>query len=148
MATTLSWLRRDADTKCEQAWINSFRSPKVQGHNYLALQSLKGADVIPSAVKGGPWISQFGESPQLMASAVLCITNHAPIGAYYGRFNIPESTACPCGASRMTRWHILAACCLYACKTMPSTLHGLAAFLKDNPGAFSYTKTQPRAGEG
>ncbi|PPR07945.1 hypothetical protein CVT24_002503, partial [Panaeolus cyanescens] len=58
MATTLSWLRREADTKCEQAWINSFRLPKVQGHNYLALQSHKRADVTPSAVKGGPWITR------------------------------------------------------------------------------------------
>ncbi|PPR07947.1 hypothetical protein CVT24_002484 [Panaeolus cyanescens] len=148
MATTLSWLRREVDTKCKQAWINSFRSPKVQGHNYLALQSLKRADVTPSAVKGGPWITRFGESPQLMARAVRCITNHAPIGAYYERFNIPEPTACPCGASRMTRWHILAACRLHARKSMPSTLHGMLAFLKDNPGAFSYTQTRPRAREG
>ena len=146
--TTLSWLRCEADARCEGAWTRQFMAPQVRGHHFLVLKSLKDIEITPTAAKSGQWIPRIDESPTLTARAVHCITNHAPMGSYYARFKPLEPTACPCGSPRMDRLHILARCRLFKGKSVPSTLVGLVRFLKDNPAVFSFTRPRNRAGYG
>ena len=64
---------------------------------------------------------------------------HAPIGEYYSRFNIDESTDCRCGEFQ-TRDHLLHQCdlCILPITGRIQYLPGLAAFLEENPWALSF----------
>ena len=81
------------------------------------------------------------------------ILNHAPMGEYYHRFNIPghETHECECGCPMQTQHHILIQCgVLDNLDRTPHFLHEFIGFLVDNPKAFAFgfQYTHPREGDG
>ena len=72
--------------------------------------------------------------------------NHAPIGAYYERFNIDEPKACLCGAALETRSHVLDHCPRFKRKGPVKRIHALCIFLEKNPLAFAFKPSQEGIG--
>ncbi|KAF9258716.1 hypothetical protein L218DRAFT_1004637 [Marasmius fiardii PR-910] len=154
--TSLDYLRKQATSSCQDAWVSRFQHSSYRGSQFLEMKGLKGKSLQPSYIKGGTWLSKLGDSNTLVARAVRCITNHAPVGEYYRRFNIPNtSRLCTCWSAEnsqsavvQTRTHVLHHC--------PDVKHfknidyvvGLAQFLKKNPQVFSFGDPAPRAGDG
>ena len=99
-----------------------------------------------------------------MARVVRCILNHAPIGEYYRKFNIPDTLSeCACGVDPQTRHHVFVDCPCYGkvngqlvdaldidetFRHDPETLNELIEFLKEQPLAFSFTRPDPPEREG
>ena len=136
--TSVDAVRETADTDAIAAWSQLAAQPGYIGRNFFQLERLDGEPLRPTTVKGGPWLLACGNDVALMARLTRCLTGHAPIGEYYDRFNIPESSRCDCGAPLQTRTHIICACPVYERKPLPGLLHSVVGFLKANPLAFAF----------
>ncbi|KAF9254363.1 hypothetical protein L218DRAFT_1009795 [Marasmius fiardii PR-910] len=127
--------------------------PTVLGVNPLR-NRIPPASRVPR--KGGPKLRKLGDSNTLVARAVRWITNHAPVGEYYRRFNIPNtSRLCTCWSAEnsqsavvQTRTHVLHHCPDVKHSKNIDYVVGLAQFLKKNPQVFSFGDPAPRAGVG
>ena len=80
----------------------------------------------PTYLNGGTWLKPVDASHSLTARFARCVLNHAPIGAYYQRFNMDEPTTCVCGTALETRTHILNQCPLYRRKGPVRRVYDLA----------------------
>ena len=139
--------RKSADDFSQTAWLVEYDFPPYIGSNFLVSKDLVGRPVKPTTVKGGPWLQLIGKDPQLFARMCRCILNHAPIGAYYLRYNISEPIRCPCGrVAVQTRAHMLHSCPLISYRGSPDTIGQLADLLRLNPLAFGFNR--PRNGVG
>ncbi|PPR07520.1 hypothetical protein CVT26_013543, partial [Gymnopilus dilepis] len=131
------------------AWTNQFESPSYREHNFLVLGTLDAGELIPTTVKGGPWMQSAKEavdqggnsiySNALFARMCHAILDHAPIGSYYKWFNFTdEPRSCSCGAPLESRDHIIKHCMLYEEPRVIHRLDQLISFLKWNPTAFAF----------
>jgi hypothetical protein len=82
--------------------------------------SKDGHEIKPTYVNRGSWIPliwRYAEgdfSNALLACAVRCIPNHAPIGEYYQKFDIPDTLVdCLCRVDLQTHDHIIVDCPCY-----------------------------------
>src|SRR6187455_3290199 len=114
-----------------------FQSPSYAGSQFMRLKTLDGGFIQPKYANGGAWLPAAGDDLSLVSRMTRCILGHAPIGAYYERFNIPaeQGTRCGCGALRQTRDHILKYCPQYSPGGTFSRLEQLLDFLTMNPRA-------------
>ncbi|KAF9522024.1 hypothetical protein CPB83DRAFT_900003 [Crepidotus variabilis] len=149
---SFDWLRLNATKSVKDAWVSEFQKPEYRGRNFLMLASSSSSksDIQPTHAKLGSWLPSVMDlwtdgdgmdhpaSNPLVARLVRCITNHAPIGEYYHRFNIPEPGH------------------LDALNSTPAFLWQVVKFLRDNPLVFGFPQRQgqlaapdpPREGEG
>ena len=137
---SLDYVRKRVTKQALDRWSVIFNgSPKYRGHQFLSLKTLgsEGGPLVPSYANGGTWIAAAGTNVALTARMTRCILAHAPIGEYYSRFNIDESTDCRCGEFQ-TRDHLLHQCdsCILPITGRIQYLPGLAAFLEENSWAF------------
>ena len=96
-----------------------------------------------SYIKSSPWLKLIGYSNSLCARATRAITNHVPIGKYWLRFFPKENFNCLYKSYLIkSRCHILHECRRYNNCWNPDreSLSHFIAFLKFNPGAFSFHK--------
>ncbi|KAF4613307.1 hypothetical protein D9613_011208 [Agrocybe pediades] len=113
-STSLDSVRRAVTKSVQEDWKILFRDPVYRGHNFLMLQRPDETVLEPSYINGGTWLPAAGGDLHLAVRICRCILNHAPIGAYYERFNIPERTSCTCEDHPLeTRDHILRHCGQY-----------------------------------
>ena len=103
-------------------------------------------------------------SNAFLERVVRSLLNHAPIGEYYQRFNIPDTLSeCPCEVDPQTRDHIFVDCPCFgkvngeivdaldvevAFRHVPEELPQLIEFLTEQPLAFSFTRPDPPEREG
>ena len=142
-ATSLDSVRKRTTQSCLDSWITRFQYPEYRGRQFLVLKDMKGRVLQPSYAKGGTWLSSIGRNNALTARMTRCILGHAPIGAYYQRFNIPEDIECTCGSPTQTRTHILSHCrdMQYDEHGTPTRVGQLRHFLEANPTAFAFRKS-------
>ena len=129
-----------------------------------------GHQINPKYVNGGAWMplirrqADDAYSNAFLARVVRSLLNHAPIGEYYQRFNIPDTLSeCPCGVDPQTRDHIFVDCPCFgkvngeivdaldvkvAFRHVPEELPQLIEFLTEQPLAFSFTRPDPPEREG
>ncbi|KAF9267614.1 hypothetical protein L218DRAFT_995189 [Marasmius fiardii PR-910] len=154
--TSLDYLCKQATSTCQDAWVSRFQHKSYRGSQFLEMKGLQGKPLQPSYIKGGTWLSKLGDSITLTARAVRCITNHAPVGKYYRRFNIPNTShLCTYWSAETSQsavvqtWtHILHHCPDVKHSKNIDYIVGLAQFLKKNPRVFSFVDPAPRAGVG
>jgi len=113
--TSYSFELQRADVEAMHDWQDEFRYPSYRGHNFLDLKGPKGKLVLPSTVKGGPWLSGsgLGDNTAAFSRFSRCVTGHAPLGAYRQRFNLGGDIHCPCKVGYgilETRDHSLYSC--------------------------------------
>ena len=143
---SLDRVRQDITSKCLDSWITQFQRPEYAGHHFLHLNDLKGKPLQPTYLNGGTWLKSVDASHSLTARFARCVLNHAPIGAYYQRFNMDEPTACVCGTALETRTHVLNQCPRYKRKGPVRRVFDLAKFLQANPLAFAFKPSQEGIG--
>ena len=77
-----------------------------------------------------------------MARFAHAVLNHAPIGFYRWRFNIPGEQGCPCGSPMETRSHIIDQCPYYwsrrSNKLSRVTVDNFLRMLRKHPSTFSF----------
>ena len=131
-------------TQVLDSWSDLFGRESYTGHRFLKYRDAEGKTPQPTYLRHGEWLSRAmdrdGYSNQLFARAVRCITEHAPIGEYYVRFNIPEPPECPMCGRFQTRAHVLHSCRRDALAGMdsPSSVNSLYEFLERNPLSFAF----------
>ena len=94
---------------------------------------------MPMAVRGYVMSTRTTYSVQGLPERL--VLNHAPIGEYYRRFNIPghDTHECECGHPTQTRRHIFTHCgVLETLDRIPRFLREFVGFLMENPPAFSF----------
>ncbi|PPR08029.1 hypothetical protein CVT24_010870, partial [Panaeolus cyanescens] len=138
--TTLTWLRDFADHEALDLWNARFSDETYRGKHFLPLRDAQDRLLRPTTKKGGSWLPAFaGGYNSHSARAVRAIMGHAPIGEYYHRFNIPESTRCVCGRFG-SRDHILGSCRKFKFHAgYPYYIWDLDGFLFANRRAFSFS---------
>ncbi|KAF9540358.1 hypothetical protein CPC08DRAFT_804716 [Agrocybe pediades] len=145
-STSLDSVRRTVTKSVQEDWKTLFRDPDYWGHNFLMLQRPDETVLEPSYINGGTWLPAAGGNLHLAVRICRSILNHAPIGAYYERFNIPEQTLCTCEDHPLeTRNHILHHCGQYQCDEdgpPPRYYLGLVRFLEQNEATFSFRRPQ------
>ena len=106
--------------------------------------------VQPNSTKGGSYMRRLRyESNSLVARFTRCITNHAPIGTYYQKFNIEAETLCVCSRI-LSQGHILQDSWWQGCDHWKShdyetgNFPGLVKYLKENPTAFAFSEDRPQ----
>ena len=107
-------LRQINDQDVEDKWRKSSASLEYRGRGFMDLFTnapTRGDHPVglmqPNSMKGGSYMRRLRyESNSLVARFTRCITNHAPIGTYYQKFNIEAETLCVCGRV-LSRGHIL-----------------------------------------
>ncbi|KAJ3533031.1 hypothetical protein NMY22_g7503 [Coprinellus aureogranulatus] len=130
-ATSLDSVRKDAADSALDRWTTMSRDPDYRGHQFLVLRDLKGKPL----------------PPRMCARFCRAVLNHAPIGEYYVRFNIPEDPECECGCPVQTRRHIFVQCgVLTTGNRDPKDIRELVGFLVTNPTALGFNR--PPAGVG
>ena len=93
------------------------------------------------------WLQFVGDDTKLCTRMCRAILNHAPIGEYYRRFNIPEEHSCPCGAARQSCEHIFTRCPnVDTVRHTPRLMKELVGFLQRNPLAFGFRPPQQGVG--
>ncbi|KAF4622833.1 hypothetical protein D9613_001563 [Agrocybe pediades] len=145
-STSLDSVRRAVTKSVQEDWKTLFRDPDYRGHNFLMLQQPDETVLEPSYINGGTWLPAAGGDLHLAVRICRCILNHAPIGAYYERFNIPERTSCTCKDHPLeTCDHILRHCGQYQRDEdgpPPRYYLGLVRFLEQNEATFSFRRPQ------
>ena len=122
-------------------WKIMFQASDGKGNNFLDLLDDDYNPIVPSYIKGGPWLQAFGHSNSLCAQATRTITNHAPIGEYWLRFLPNTDFTCPCNKYPIkTRRHILHECTRFNRYWNPrrDSLNHFVMFLITNPNAFTF----------
>ncbi|RXW14339.1 hypothetical protein EST38_g11512 [Candolleomyces aberdarensis] len=138
-ATSLDSVRKHITQSALDTWGVRFQSVDYRGSQFLGMNETKGTAIAPTYANGGSWMKSVGEDTKLCTRMCRAILNHAPIGEYYCRFNIPEESVCTCGAERQTREHIITRCPNMNTRTrMPKLLNELIGFLQQNPNAFGF----------
>ena len=123
------------------------KDPDYRGHQFLVLRDPKGKPLPPTYANGGAYLRHVNGDPRLCVRFCRAILNHAPIGEYYRRFNIPEDPECECGCPVQTRHHIFTSCgVLDTNYPDPKLIRELVGFLVTNPTAFGFNR--PPAGVG
>jgi hypothetical protein len=108
LTTSFDSLRSGHDDFLHWAWNFDFSHKQYRGHNFLDLQAYDGGPIKLTTKQGGAWLDSCKDDPRLFARMCRCILNHAPFGAYYLRYNIPEPISCACGRTQVeTRSHTL-----------------------------------------
>ena len=123
-------------------WARAYEATDRKGKSFLDLTDNKGNILIPSHIKGGPWLMYIGQSNSLCACLTRLITNRAPIGEYRKRFFPQKENICDCGLDVVeTRDHILYECNKYSVAWRPPDLCivGFLTFLENNPATFCFT---------
>jgi len=117
-----------------------FEDPSYKGRNFFHLERLDGDALKPTYINGGVWLSPVGGNLSVAMRLFRCILNHAPIGLYYERFNIPEPLACDCSFQCQDRDHVLLSCNKHKRKVnwRPHYLKDVVNFLEENPSVFSF----------
>ena len=116
-------------------------NPDYLGHQFLAFSDPKGKPMCPTYANGGTWLRHVNEDNVLCARVCRGILNHAPIGEYYRRFNIPghDTHECECSCPTQTRRHIFTHCgVLEMLDRVPRYYQEFIGFLTENPPAFSF----------
>ena len=105
-------MRKHIADSALDAWTTLARDPDYLGHQFLAFSDPKGKPMRPTYANGGTWLRHVNEDNVLCARVCRGILNHAPIGEYYRRFNIPghDTHECECGCPTQTRRHIFTHC--------------------------------------
>jgi len=139
-AMSLDSVQKAITKHSQETWTRMFEDPSYKGHNFLHLEHLNGDALKPTYINGAVWLSPVGGNLSVAVRLLRCILNHAPIGSYYERFNIPEPLACECGFHRQDRDHILLSCNKHKRKAnwRPHYLKDVIDFLEENPLAFSF----------
>jgi hypothetical protein len=101
-ATSLDYMRKSITQSALDSWTTAFQDEKYHGSWFLQLKDTKGNALTPTYANGGTWLKSVGEETKLCARMCRTILDHAPIGDYYCRFNIPEEHSCSCGAARQS----------------------------------------------
>jgi len=96
-AMSLDSVQKAVTKHSQESWTHMFEDPSYKGRNFLHLEHLDGDALKPTYINGGVWLSPVGGNLSVATRLFRCILNHAPIGSYYERFNIPEPLACDCG---------------------------------------------------
>ena len=73
-----------------------FLTSNLKEKYFLDLLDNKHNTIVPSYIKGGPWIKHFGHSNLLYVRVTRAITNHALIDEYCLRFFPNEYFSCLC----------------------------------------------------
>jgi len=149
-ATSLDTVRKETTQSALDEWQRQFLLGHARGSQFLDLRALTGGPMLPTYLKGGTWMHAVAQDNALCARVVRCITNHAPTGEYYSRFNIEAHLACPCDdAAPETRAHIFLRCKnTQNLDQFPRTLESLITFLQANPQTFAFRKEPPPGGVG
>jgi Reverse transcriptase-like len=140
----------EVDTHSSRDSHSRFSEPSYRGQNFLDLEgSKKNSSLLPSTLKGGPWLRAMGTETSSFARLCRCVTNHAPLGAYRMRFNIAGPVACECllDVPVQTRDHVLRICPRYKRKKhrmRVRRLPQLVVLLNDNPASGSFATALPR----
>ncbi|KAJ3518886.1 hypothetical protein NMY22_g13456 [Coprinellus aureogranulatus] len=146
-ATSLDSVHKDAADSALDRWTTMSRDPDYRGHQFLVLRHPKGKPLPPVYANGGAYLCHVNGDPKMCARFCHAILNHAPIGEYYVRFNIPEDPECECGCPIQTRRHIFVQCgVLTTGNRDPKYIRELVGFLVTNPTAFGFSR--PPAGVG
>jgi hypothetical protein len=133
--------RKDAIDRMINGWRDLFQSKKYIGNSFLKLYSAKDTPLVPSHLKGGPWLNKVQESQDLTARLARSITGHAPIGSFRERFFPEERVHCTCGFHTETVSHILKDCENHARLEKPKRqlrYTWLVDFLTENVNAFAF----------
>ena len=107
----------------------------------MILRDPKGKPVRPTYSNGGTWLKHVNDENALCAHFTHAITNHAPVGEYYQRFNIPDHKTheCECGCPMQTQHHIFTQCGILDTQdSNPQYVVELVGFLIDNPKVFAF----------
>ena len=139
--TSLDGVRKHVADSALDAWTTMARDPDYLGHQFLVFSDPKGKPLRPTYVNGGTWLRNVNEDNILCARFARAVLNHAPIGEYYRRFNIPghDTHECECGHPTQTRRHIFTHCgVLETLDRIPRFLREFVGFLMENPPAFSF----------
>ncbi|KAJ3499866.1 hypothetical protein NMY22_g19466 [Coprinellus aureogranulatus] len=140
-ATSLDSVRKDAADSALDRWTTMSRDPDYRGHQFLVLRDPKGKPLPPAYANGGAYLRHVNGDPKMCARFCRAILNHAPIGEYYARFNIPEDPECECGCPVQTRRHIFVQCgVLTTGNRDPKYIRELVGFLVTNPTAFGFNR--------
>ena len=146
-AISLDSMHKRITDSALDSWTTSFQSGDYHGHHFLALKEPKGTNISPTYAIGGSWLRFVGDDTKLCTRMCRAILNHAPIGDYYRRFNIPEEHSCPCGAARQSRDHIFTRCPnVTTVRYTPRLMKELLGFLQRNPLAFGFRPPQQGVG--
>jgi hypothetical protein len=149
------WTSRDfwlaeVDTHSSRDWHSRFCEPAYQGQNFLDLEgSKKNSSLLPSTLKGGPWMQAMGTATSSFARLCRCVINHAPLWVYWMRFNIagPVACDCPLDVPVQTRDHVLRVCPRYKWekhRLWVRQLPQLVALLNGNPTLGLFATALPR----
>jgi Reverse transcriptase-like len=131
------------DKACNTEWHAWFSEPSYRGQSFLELKGPKGRPLLPSTLKGGPWMLAL--ETELTSFTRLChgITCHAPIAEYRAKFNIDGPIHCDCSYFlRQTRYHLV---CVCRNVTRPHQRRGVGyltsfvGLLGANPVLFAFT---------
>jgi len=141
-ATSLDSVRKAVTKRAQESWTHMFEDPSYKGRNFLHLERLDGDALKLTYINGGVWLSPVGSNLSVAVRLFRCILNHAPIGSYYERFNIPEPLACNCGFYCQDCDHVLLSCNKHRRKAnwRPHYLKDVVDFLEENPLAFSFRR--------
>jgi len=141
-ATSLDSVRKAITKHSQETWTRIFGDSSYKGRNFLHLERLDGDALKLTCINGGVWLSPVASNLSVAVRLFKCILNHAPIGSYYKRFNIPEPLACDCGFYCQDRDHVLLSCNKHKRKAnwRPHYLKDIIDFLEENPSVFSFKR--------
>jgi hypothetical protein len=119
---------------CRKSYIDS---------KFICLYDKAKNSLIPTHMKGDPWIQCIMTSSDLTAWLVCAVTGHVPIGSYYNRFLSHKNLclACPCGFPTKTVMYQICDCPDAVCSHPPKHKLHLALFIKFlnvNAGIFAF----------
>ncbi|KAJ3540994.1 hypothetical protein NMY22_g4078 [Coprinellus aureogranulatus] len=146
-ATSLDSVCKDAADSALDCWTTMSRDPDYRGHQFLVLCDQKGKPLPPAYANGSAYLCHVNGDPKMCARFCRTILNHAPIGEYYARFNIPEDPECECGCPVQTHCHIFVQCgVLTTGNRDPKHIRELVGFLVTNPTGFSFNRPPAAVG--
>ena len=122
--------------------------PDYLGHNFLRLREPNGKQIRPMYSNGGAYLRWVNHENTLCARYTRAILNHAPLGDYMHRFNIPgyDTHECECGCPgrQQNRHHIFTWCgVLLTNNSDPRFIQELVDYLEENPKAFAFSSHTP-----
>ena len=150
-------MRQINEQSVEDKWRVSSANPEYRGRGFLDLLTTAPSRddrpvgvMQPNSSKCGSFMRRLRyEGSSVVARITRCITNHAPIGTYYQKFNIEAETLCVCGRT-LSRGHILQDSWWQGCDHWKShnyetgNFPGLVKYLKENPTAFAFSEDRPQ----
>ena len=141
-ATSLDSVWKAVIKHSQETWTCLFEDSSYKGHNFLHLERPDRNTVKPTYINGGVWLSPVGGNLSVAVRLFRCIFNHAPIGLYYERFNIPEPLTCDCGFHCQDCDYILLSCTKHMRKAnwCPHYLKEVMVFLEENSSVFSFRR--------